>query len=80
MGAVVNVYGAKTGLSDLLRRVERGEEVVIARAGQPVAKLVAVRPVAAREPGTWAPREGFRYDPAVFAPLSDEEMRAEGWG
>jgi prevent-host-death family protein len=36
----VNVSEAKTHLSRLLERVERGEEIVIARAGVPVAKLV----------------------------------------
>lgn len=42
----VNVHDAKTQLSKLLERVERGEEVVIARAGRPVARLVAVGAVA----------------------------------
>ncbi len=37
---VVNVHEAKTQLSRLLARVEAGEEVVIARRGQPVARLV----------------------------------------
>jgi prevent-host-death family protein len=36
----VNVHEAKTHLSRLLTRVEGGEEVVIARAGTPVARLV----------------------------------------
>jgi prevent-host-death family protein len=36
----VNVYEAKTQLSKLLERVERGERIVIARAGTPVAMLV----------------------------------------
>jgi prevent-host-death family protein len=36
----VNVHEAKTHLSRLLERVERGEEIVIARAGVPVARLV----------------------------------------
>ena len=44
----VNVYEAKTRLSDLLNQVEGGEEIVIARAGRPVARLVPLRP--AREP------------------------------
>jgi prevent-host-death family protein len=38
----VNVQEAKTRLSDLLVRSERGEEIVIARAGRPVARLVPV--------------------------------------
>jgi prevent-host-death family protein len=37
----VNVHEAKTGFSRLLARVEKGEEVVIARAGRPVARLIA---------------------------------------
>lgn len=48
--AHVNVHEAKTNLSRLLERVERGEEIVIARAGKPVAKLVAIRTVAERRP------------------------------
>ena len=36
----VNVHEAKTHLSRLLGRVERGEEVIIARAGRPVARLL----------------------------------------
>ena len=39
---VVNVQEAKTHLSDLLARTERGEDIVIARAGKPIARLVAV--------------------------------------
>jgi prevent-host-death family protein len=37
----VNVHEAKTQLSRLLRRVAEGEEITIARAGVPVAKLIA---------------------------------------
>jgi prevent-host-death family protein len=39
--AVVNVHQAKTHLSQLLQEVEQGQEVVIARSGVPVARLVA---------------------------------------
>lgn len=39
---VVNVHEAKTHLSRLLERVEMGEQIVIARAGRPVARLVPV--------------------------------------
>lgn len=35
----VNIHEAKTHLSELLMQVERGEEIIIARAGQPIAKL-----------------------------------------
>ena len=40
----VNVHDAKTHLSKLLERVERGEEIVLARAGKPVARLVPIAP------------------------------------
>lgn len=47
---MVNVHAAKTHLSRLLRQVEDGQEVVIARDGTPIAKLVRFeRPV--RKPG-----------------------------
>ncbi len=54
MPAMVNVYDAKTQLSQLIVRVEHGEEIVIARNGRPVARLVplAVRPD--RTPGLFA--------------------------
>jgi prevent-host-death family protein len=38
----VNIHEAKTHLSKLLGRVALGEEVIIAKAGKPVAKLVAI--------------------------------------
>lgn len=51
---VVNVQEAKTQLSRLLTLVEAGEEVVIARYGKEVARLVRVAPPAPkRQPGTW---------------------------
>jgi prevent-host-death family protein len=40
----VNVHEAKTHLSRLLMRVEAGEEVLISRAGRPLARLVPVEP------------------------------------
>lgn len=39
MVRIVNIYDAKTNLSKLLADVERGEEILIGRAGEPVAKL-----------------------------------------
>jgi prevent-host-death family protein len=50
----VNVYEAKTHLSRLLERVEAGEEIVIARNGRPVARLVPTQRVRSpRVPGAW---------------------------
>jgi prevent-host-death family protein len=49
-----NVHDAKTHLSRLLERAERGEEIVIARSGRPVAKLVPFRTRRrARRLGQW---------------------------
>ncbi|MGI4895984.1 MAG: type II toxin-antitoxin system Phd/YefM family antitoxin [Janthinobacterium lividum] len=53
MTQTVNVHEAKTHLSRLLEAVERGEEVVIARSGKPVARLVPAHSRGARRPGTW---------------------------
>lgn len=51
---IVNVQEAKTSLSRLLSMVEAGEEVIIARYGKPVARLVRAGPPApVRTPGTW---------------------------
>jgi len=52
MSQTVNIHEAKTHLSRLLERVRLGEEIVIAKAGKPVARLVAIddRP-ARRTPG-----------------------------
>jgi prevent-host-death family protein len=47
-GKTVNVNDAKTHLSRLIARVERGERIVIARAGKPVAELRPVRKVKRR--------------------------------
>jgi prevent-host-death family protein len=40
----VNIHEAKTHFSKLLERVALGEEVIIAKAGKPVAKLVSIEP------------------------------------
>ena len=52
MAGAVNVHEAKTRLSKLLRRVQLGEEIVIAKAGKPVARLVPFAQPSARKPGT----------------------------
>ena len=58
---MVNVHKAKTELSRLLEAVEAGEEVVIARAGRPVARLTAL-PADARTPGCLAGRINIAAD------------------
>ncbi|MBI2372518.1 MAG: type II toxin-antitoxin system Phd/YefM family antitoxin [Deltaproteobacteria bacterium] len=49
----VNIYDAKTRLSELVQRAAAGEEIVIARNGKPTARLVALAPPPARRPGGW---------------------------
>ena len=68
---MVNVHRAKTELSRLLEAVERGEDVVIARAGTPVARLVAVVPKE-RIPGRLAGviRLGADFDDPLPAEVS----------
>jgi len=54
---VVNTHEAKSRLSELIREAEAGVEVIVARNGQPVARIVpwrADKPV--RVPGAWAGR------------------------
>jgi prevent-host-death family protein len=52
---VTNIHDAKTHLSKLVERVAAGEEIVIAKAGKPVARLIPYKePKAAkRKPGCW---------------------------
>jgi prevent-host-death family protein len=78
----VNVHEAKTRLSALLSDVERGEDVVIARNGTPVARLVRIEQAPGRQRGEWRELpawQGFVYDPSVFAPMTDQDLKDEGW-
>lgn len=69
----VNVHDAKTHLSRLLRRVAAGEEIVIARAGVPVARLV---PVVSRPDRRFGIDRGLFEVPEDFdAPLPDAVLR-----
>ena len=43
MSEIVNIHEAKTHLSRLLERVQSGEEITIAKAGRPIAKLTAIQ-------------------------------------
>ena len=54
MSRTVNLYEAKTKLSELVDRVAAGEEIVIAKAGKPKARLVPIAPPRPRrKPGIW---------------------------
>ncbi len=58
----VNIYDAKTHLSELVQRAAAGEEIVIARNGKPAARLVALAAQPARRPGGWEGRVWFAPD------------------
>ena len=66
---VVNVHEAKTHLSRLLDRAARGEEIVIARAGKPVARLV---PLEDRPPRIFGILEGQVWVGDDFDAVNDE--------
>jgi prevent-host-death family protein len=64
MTVSVNVYEAKTHLSQLLDRAAAGEEIIIARAGRPIARLVGLSGTASRRraPGAWRGRVSVADD------------------
>ncbi len=73
MAKPVNIYDAKTRLSELVDRAAAGEEIVIAKAGKPVARLVPLR-VRERMPGRGAGR--IDISPDFDAPLPEDLLRA----
>lgn len=76
MTITVNTHEAKSRLSELLAAAERGEDVVIARAGKPVARLVPVAPARPwqRVPGSMKGK--IWMSPDFDAPLTGEELAA----
>lgn len=71
----VSITAARTQFSRLLAQVEHGQEVVIARRGNPVAKLVPYRPRDRRQFG--ALRGRISIDDRFFEPLPETELA--GW-
>ncbi|RME53108.1 MAG: type II toxin-antitoxin system Phd/YefM family antitoxin [Caldilineae bacterium] len=75
MTVTVNIHEAKTHLSRLLARVAAGEEIVIAKAGKPIARLIPVAPPAKqRTPGS--ARGKIEVAPDFDAPLPPELLDA----
>lgn len=74
MTITVNIHEAKTQLSRLLIKAQEGEEIIIAKAGKPQAKLVPIRECRERRPGI---AEGAVTE-SFFEPLSEQELAA--WG
>jgi prevent-host-death family protein len=68
----VNIYDAKTRLSELVDRAAAGEDVIIAKAGKPVARLLPLR-VRERTPGRGAGKISMARD--FDAPLPDGLLR-----
>ena len=74
MSETVNVHEAKTHLSKLLDRVEAGEEIILARAGKPCARLVPLDSgVGNRRLGRL---RGLVVPPEFFEPLPEDELAA----
>lgn len=70
----VNVHEAKTNLSRLLAQVEDGEEVIIARSGKPVARLISCKPKGKRQPDILKGQIDID-DSFFFDPLPEEELK-----
>jgi prevent-host-death family protein len=71
----INIHSAKTQLSKLIEAAERGEEVIIARAGKPVAKLVALEnQKPARKAGSM--KGLFEVPESFFEPLPEDLLDA----
>lgn len=75
MTTTVNIHEAKTDLSKLIAAVESGDEVVIARRGTPVVRLVLYE--RKQRPLGWLKLDG-PIDPSAFDPMTDDELR--DWG
>ncbi len=71
---IVNVRQAKAELSRLLALVESGEEVVIARRGKQVARLVRFNPTVAKQPDVL--KGALEVPDSFFDPLSDDQLDA----
>ena len=71
----VNVHEAKTHLSRLLKQVEAGEEVIIARNGKPVARLARVEPKGKRQFGALKGNKVWEeLSEIISKPLPPEEL------
>jgi prevent-host-death family protein len=72
MAEVVNMHQAKSSLSRLVERALAGEDVVIARNGEPLVKLVPISQLRKqRVPGRYTGK--IRIAPDCFEPMSEEE-------
>ena len=74
---VYTVHEAKTHLSKLIERAERGEEVIIARGDKPVVKLILAgdKPKPRRQPGMLKGVIAEFPDSVFFDPLPEDELK-----
>jgi prevent-host-death family protein len=73
VSTVVNVHEAKTHFSKLLDQAHQGEEIIVAKAGKPYARLVPLAaPQGRRTPGGLSGHVGEEF----FDPLPEEELAA----
>ena len=77
MNKMITLAEAKTHLSALITEAEEGAEITITRHGRPVARIVGAPRDAVRTPGDWGWTGA--YDESVFAPMTDDQAREEGW-
>jgi prevent-host-death family protein len=79
MATSFDIYAAKTHLSQLLDRVALGEEIVLARAGRPVARLVPIEHrTEPRVPGAWRGRVHLANDFEQLPPEVAAGFRGKG--
>jgi len=71
--SISTIHEAKTNLSRLIQKAERGEEVVIARGKTPVAKIVPIKKAKRRNLGIF--KGVFTVGPEFFEPLPEDELR-----
>ncbi|MBM3649605.1 MAG: hypothetical protein FJX11_17640 [Alphaproteobacteria bacterium] len=69
------IHAAKTNLSKLVARAEAGEEIVLARGKEAVAKIVAVRAKAKLNRKFGALKGKIKVGPEFFEPLPEEELK-----
>lgn len=72
----INIAEAKAKLSELLDRALAGEEIVIARAGKPLARLVALKEEKKRKKGAWRGWAADVPDEVFLAPMDPEDLDA----
>jgi prevent-host-death family protein len=77
MEKLVTLAEAKTHLSALITEAEEGAEITVTRHGRPVARIVGAPRGVSRSAGDWGWQGS--YDKSVFAPMTDDEAREEGW-